>query len=212
MIRINLLGERIDYTRAIALHLLSFSGALFGLIVLLSVVQAHISSERDEKRAEAKRLETELAELKKITAEVEGLEIKRKVLKEKIITIANLKAKKHGPVHVLDELNSAIPERSWITSIKERDGALELQGLALDNQTIADFMRTIDAAKYLGTSELVVSSQEELNSVKIKQFTVRAQLKNPFVIETSKQDAAVAMPLGAKERSKPKAKAEKKEI
>ena len=131
MIRINLLGEKVDSSST---HFLQLSAAVCCLIAVLGTcffVQGSLKSELAEAKREKKLVDNQLAALKKKTEKVEQLEAKKRLLKEKLVTIANLKAKKHGPVHVLDDMNQAIPDRSWLTALKETGGSLEVTGIAL---------------------------------------------------------------------------------
>ena len=140
MIRINLLGEQVDRTGSYIIQLLSYFGSLFILLMVLFFVYEQSGSKVEQLKDDSARLEQDLKILEKRTAEVKELEQKEKILKEKLSTIAQLKAKKHGPVHILSDLSSSIPERAWLEAAREKDGILELKGIALDNQTIALFM------------------------------------------------------------------------
>ena len=145
MIRINLLGEKEDKRGIYTVQGLLFASSLLLTAGFCFLVQNNAANELDNIRGEKMTLTTKLTKLKDKTKKVEGLEAKRKTLKEKLTTIATLKLKKHGPVHVLDDLNSAVPERIWITAVKEKSGgALEISGIALDNQTITQFIKDLE--------------------------------------------------------------------
>lgn len=180
MIRINLLGEKVDYSAAIAGHLLALFLALgiaFGGATYLHI---DVSGRLSKAQQEQDDLERQLALLRKKTAKVEELEKNRGLLKEKLSTIATLKAKKRGPVRVLDDLNTSLPDRAWIESIKERDGFLEVNGMALDNQTIAELMGTLQATEYFGEVSLIHSRHVVSDAAALKEFRLRAEITVPI--------------------------------
>ncbi|MCB0343556.1 MAG: PilN domain-containing protein [Bdellovibrionales bacterium] len=180
MIKINLLGEKVDYSAAIAGHLLALFlavGIAFGGSTYLHL---DVTGRLDKAQKEHDDLERQLVSLRKKTAKVEELEKNRALLKEKLSTIASLKAKKRGPVRVLDELNISLPERAWVESIKERDGFLEVNGMALDNQTIAELMGELGAKEYFGEVSLIHSRHVVTDDAALKEFRLRAQITVPI--------------------------------
>jgi len=91
-------------------------------------------------------LGTEVASLKKEIEplnvqlkEVGDLRQRVKALEQKIKVIDDLTKKRVGPVKVLESLSLATPSRLWLTEFKETGGNLTVSGLAVDNQTVADF-------------------------------------------------------------------------
>lgn len=176
MIRINLLGDKVDYAVVIATHALIFSVAMFFVITACVMSFTSIRGAVVEARQERDDLKIELAKLKKITAEVEDLEKKKVTLREKLMTIAQLKAKKQGPVRILDAINVSLPEQAWLTGIKEKGGFLEISGSALDNETIAKYMSDLAKSDYIEGVDLVQSKQIIKDEVPIKEFGLRAEL------------------------------------
>ena len=121
-------------------------------------------------------LDSQLKKLKEVTKEVRELEAKKAELRDKLAVIAKLKISKVGPVRVMDDLNKALPERAWITSIKERQGSLSIAGMALDDQTIAGFMRDLEASDYYDTVDLVQSRKTPWKGGKISEFSLEAKI------------------------------------
>lgn len=199
MIRINLLGEQVDHSASYALQLILAAACVLGTIGACFIVHQESTNRLESQRAEKELLDRKLAKLEKITKQVEDLEKKRRTLREKLMTIATLKAKKHGPVHILDDINNALPERSWLLSMKEKSGALEINGVALDNQTIATFMKSLEGGKYFGSVDLVLSTEYVQDDVKLKQFTLSVGLKS---LIKAPQPAPEADETGAKKKGR----------
>lgn len=205
MIRINLLGEKADKSGVYALHVLAYCSTVFCTLGVCFFLQNQAWATVDKLRQDKGVLDGKLAKLKEETKQVAELEQKKKLLQEKLLVIATLKANKQGPVHILDDINTAIPERAWLVSIKEKAGTLEISGVALDNQTITLFMQKLKESKYFHDIDLVVSAEYVQDNVKLKQFSIAVQLKNALELKGIKTPDAK----GSDEKDKAKTKAPK---
>jgi type IV pilus assembly protein PilN len=192
MIRINLLGDE----KSVDLGGLYFLGGFFASVLLLLgtffVLHQAVVKDIGDNSAEVARLEAALVDLQKITKEVKDLEKKRAELREKITIIAKLKRNKIGPVYVMDDLNMSLPERAWLVGGREKGGLFRIDGFALDNQTIAVFMKDLERSDYYETVDLVETKQSQRKGVGIKQFTLQAKVsyagKIATKLETPEQD------------------------
>jgi type IV pilus assembly protein PilN len=108
-------------------------------------------------------------ELKKYKAEAEDLDRRLRV-------IYTLQRAQMGPVRVLDELSKSIPGQLWLTSLKEKEGKMEIKGIAIDNPTIANFMTRLEKSGVIRNVELVVSQQLERKDIVLKEFTLTCQV------------------------------------
>jgi type IV pilus assembly protein PilN len=66
-----------------------------------------------------------------------------------------------------------LPEKLWLTRLSEDSGTLVLEGLSIDNETIATYMTRLAQSPYLSDIELERSELQEGESVKLNQFTIR---------------------------------------
>ncbi len=162
MIRINLLPLK-EAQRAIGRRQ-QLSVALLGvaLAVLVMVIpymlQGHTMTRLDR---EIGQLRAEVAKFDAQTREVRDLERKRKELQAKLKVIEDLNQKRVGPVRILEDLSAASPEKLWLVDFSDVNGQATISGLALDNQTIAVFMRQLQASKYFFDVDLVETSQSD---------------------------------------------------
>ena len=203
MIRINLLGEKQDNA---VLH--SLQVFAFGCVVLLSMAACYVhysaaSSELELAQREKTLLNQRLATLREKTKKVENLEKSKQLLKEKLMTISELKAKKNGPVHVLHDITQAIPQQAWLTGVSQKGDALEFQGFALDNQTVSVFMKSLEASPYFGAVDLVDSRLQKKEGVPLQKFILLVKLRGALEArklakEKEQADAAKAMEPTAK--------------
>ncbi len=195
MIKINLLGEKVDNSGEYLLQTFIFGSTITAAVICCAILQWNGSQSLTQLNEEKITLESKLLELKKVTRKVENLESNQKLLKEKLNTISALKLKKRGPVRVLEDLRASVPEKVWLSSVKQKSGALEINGMSLDNQTISEFMGNLEKTNYFGKIDLIHSTQKEKDKIKLKQFLLLAQLKDP--LSMARKSAEVSADVGA---------------
>jgi type IV pilus assembly protein PilN len=174
MIRVNLLpikALQAEVTRRREIIIgSSVLGSLAALLIGAHIYQAHQLSQLQN---ELSALRTELQALTLKVKEVGDLQNKIKDFRSKNKIIEDLNRKKSGPVLVMESLSSAVPTTLWLTEFKENGGSLTMNGLAVDNQTIADFMKTIAQSKYFTNVELVETTQGIGPSAGLKKFALK---------------------------------------
>ena len=177
MIRINLLPVREIKAEIGRRQDLLVAGVSLGLTLTLVLAvylfQFYRASILEKELA---GLRNEIETLNVQTKEVAELEKKVGELKEKLKAIDELSKKKTGPVRVMESLSAAIPTRLWLTQFKELGGSLTISGLAVDNQTIADFMKALSQSTYFKNVDLVESTQIEQEGISVKKFSVKSDV------------------------------------
>ena len=185
MIRINLLPVKeaqraIGRRQQVSIALLGFALALLVMIVpymLQGRTLKRLDTSVGELRAEIKKFDEQ-------TRETRDLDKKRKELEAKLKVIEDLNQKRVGPVRILDDLSKATPEKLWLVDFTDANGLATITGMALDNQTIAVFMRQLQTSKYFFEVDLVETSQSEsmrgvasgVDGGTFKRFIVKAHL------------------------------------
>jgi type IV pilus assembly protein PilN len=178
MIRINLLpvketelaARRSQEIRLVVLVL---------LLLAIGIVADRVRAGRTIARLDqaAADLESELVVLRERVAEATRLEQQRKDLDTKLKVIAELSQKRVGPAGVLRDLSRATPDRLWLLDVTESAGAATVTGKALDNQTIADFLRALANSPYFKGVDLSETTQDEqAGGIKLKKFLLRANV------------------------------------
>lgn len=177
MIRINLLPVREIEAKFGRRHELILAGLFVGLtIVLILGVYLFQSTRLSSLENGLAQLRKEVEALNTQVKGMEGIEKRIGVLKSKIKVIEDLNKKKTGPVRVMENLSSATPSRLWLTQFKETGGALSLNGLAVDNQTIAEFLKALSSSVYFNNVELVETTQIQQGDIPLKKFSIRSDL------------------------------------
>jgi type IV pilus assembly protein PilN len=183
MIRINLLpvrqtrkleAARLELTLAIAGGLLVtvLSGATWALFTW------QLSATQDENAA----LQAEIDRLAADVAKVDEMEKFKAELERKLAVIQGLRDKKAGPVHMLDEIAVATPEKLFVTSVKEKSGQLQLAGVSVSNDVISQFLRALDDSPYFEgvyLEDIEAMPPEKNLSITLKKFKLTAKLVTP---------------------------------
>lgn len=177
MIRINLLpvreiaaevGRRRDLTFGLV-ALAVTAVILVGGYVYQSTRLSHLGADLAALRQEIKALNSRLKE-------VANLQTKIKEFKSKHKVIEDISRQKAGPVHVMESLSAAVPPGLWLTEFREGNGNLVINGLALDNQTVADFLRSLERSSYFNRVELVETTEADKKTGPYKKFSIRTHV------------------------------------
>ncbi len=102
----------------------------------------------------------ELTELKAISRKVKEIKDKLDKLNAKMDIIQKLDTNRTRSVRIMDALTSlVVAQKMWLTNLKDTGGRMTLNGVAVDNKTIADFMRRLEGSPYFDQVNLVSSKQ-----------------------------------------------------
>ncbi len=183
MIRINLLPLK-EAQRAIGRRQQVSLAMLGTVVVVLVMLIPYLWQARKMSRLEDETtgLRQQVARLDEQTREIKDLDRKRADLQATLKVIEDLQQKRVGPLHVLEDLSTAAPEKLWLVEFNDVNGLATVNGMALDNQTIATFMRQLQASKYFYDVDLVETSQTEplrtaaAAGMMFKRFIIKAHL------------------------------------
>ncbi|MCB0332644.1 MAG: PilN domain-containing protein [Bdellovibrionales bacterium] len=189
MIKINLLGDDGGRDSSAVMWLGGFVLSMVVLGVSFFLLHQGASQSVADATLEVEGLKNQLEQIQRTTKEVRDLEKKRKELHEKLAVIAKLKKSKLGPVRILDDLNTSIPERSWLTGLKESNGLLRIDGFALDNQTIATFMKDLEKSEYYLSVDLDESKTKAKSGINIKSFVLQSKISYSGKVAVAEDEA-----------------------
>ena len=187
MIRINLLPFRAarkkeNVRRQVSIFILSLALVL----IVLGWIHFYLQSKHKTLTHNVAEVKKELEFYKKKDSEMRELRQKLKMLEQRKGVIDGLEAQRFKPVHILGSLTQkVVPERMWLTKLKLRGNRLQLSGIAVDNNTVADFMDNLEtipkmdepSAPLYGRVQLTSVQQQKVRSVNLKKFEMTAQEK-----------------------------------
>ena len=187
MLKINLLPIRQLKKRAKAKK--QFFGMLFlffltlALLAAVGLLQAKNISMFEEIIASLKKeTDTYTPTLKKIAK----LKKDRIELDRKTGIIKKLKSDSSLTVRVLDEVANRVDKnRIWLQSLSQQGHSLSLTGVALDNQTVAQFMDKLKASPFINDVTLTNSSLKVISGRNLKAFSLTCAVSQPASQETT---------------------------
>ena len=193
MILINLLPHReaARKRRREAFQAAMLASFLVGLLISVLVYTwfQGLVTDQQEKNTyltqEIKALEVQIKEIATLEEEITALQARQKAVED-------LQSDRNLPVHLFTELVNQLPDGVYITSIKQEDQAITMQGMAQSNERVSEMLRNLsNNTPWLAKPELVeiVASSLSLSARdqrRVATFNVRFQL-----VRSSEAKAAI---------------------
>jgi len=200
MIRINLLPVRTSRRLEAVKQELILGGVGIGLLVVICAVVFMFQSARaNDLRRTNSRLQEDLDNLRLIVARVDEVEKINEELRRKLSVIGNLQASKTGPVHILDELSAATPEKLYLLDLKQEGAKIDLTGNAASNEVISQFLINLEKTAWFEDVYLISIDQLKLNEYDLKHFEVSARIVVPAPDATASAEKPASQPPAGEE-------------
>lgn len=180
MIRINLLPrEDAPAQRSFKLPELSTFAPLVlvvvavGALATLGLYQgqkvANLEEVIAQAEAESRRLAPEIAKIKQ-------LDQQRASLNQRLEVISDLDRDRYFRVHLLDELNRALPEHLWLTRCDELGSdRYSLEGVTFSNFLVSDFLQNLDRSPYFTGISLQIAERGKIEDVNVVKFKIQTR-------------------------------------
>ena len=174
MIRINLLPFRAarkkeNIRRQVSIFLLS----LVFLLIILFYYNWNLGSKIDGLKGKIQLTKTELNKYDKINKEIAGIKKKLSNLKKKMAVMESLETKRFEPTMLLDMMTEVIvPKRMWFTRLESKGRKVKINGIAMDNKTVADFMVRLEQSDLFSDVDLNTLKQRKVQKSNLKSFQI----------------------------------------
>lgn len=199
MILINLLPHReaARKRRKEAFQATMFASFLIGLAIAGGIYwwfQMMITNQQERNtflQGEIKVLEGQIKEIANIEDEIASLRARQKAVED-------LQSDRNLPVHLLNELVRQIPEGAYVSSIKQTDQVISMQGFAQSNERVSEMLRNLtDNTPWLSKPELVeiVASNIAItprDQRRVSSFNLRFRLMRTGEVDKAKDAASAA--------------------
>jgi type IV pilus assembly protein PilN len=146
------------------------------LWVALIFIQWGLNKKKEDTLVQIAQKRDEIAKYKSLTTEVEKKKEEQKMLQNRLDIINSLRKDKASAARVLDELSIDKPEKLQLESLKKDGAKLGIEGIALDDETIANFMTNLRKSKLFKNVDLIVSEQIEQSKLKLKKFVLSCEI------------------------------------
>jgi len=177
MIKINLLLARKEKRKAaLGKELIVLIVSVVLLLGTLAFIQWELTKRKEDTYAQIAKTKNDIAYYKSLTTEVEKKKEEQRMLQNRLDIINSLRKQKASPAKVLDELSIDKPEKLQLESLKKEGTKLGMEGIALDDETIANFMTSLRKSKLFKNVDLIVDEQVEQSKMKFKKFILSCEI------------------------------------
>jgi type IV pilus assembly protein PilN len=187
MIRINLLAvdrERTKRTGALipAAHRVTIAASLIVLATFLVIGWRFLSLRQTSSRLDADiaKGEIETQQLRSVLAQVQKFEARKAQLQQRVTIIEQLRRGQNGPVHLLDELSKALPDRMWLTEMTQKGDDFVIAGMTTSLTGLSDFIANLESSSWFKKPVDIVDSQvmADAKNGDIYKFSIKAVFNN----------------------------------
>ncbi|MCO5110554.1 MAG: PilN domain-containing protein [Burkholderiaceae bacterium] len=199
MILINLLPHReaARKRRRETFQAAMLASALVGLVIAGGIYwwfQMQIEEQQGKNQflqTEIKVLEGQIKEIATIEEEIAALRARQKAVED-------LQSDRNLPVHLLSELVQQLPDGVYITTLKQTNQTVAMQGMAQSNERVSEMLRNLsNNTPWLSKPELVeiVASNVSLSprdQRRVAAFNLRFQLMRSSEAQKAMEAASAA--------------------
>ena len=139
-------------------------------------------------QTEITKLEAEIREISTLQAEIAALRARQQAVED-------LQGDRNMPVHLMNELVRQLPDGVYLTTMKQDNQTVTLQGMAQSNERVSELLRNLgNSSPWLVKPELVEITAATValsprDQRRVANFTMRIGLKRPTDANKPAQDA-----------------------
>ncbi len=131
----------------------------------------------EELATKMRQADTRLTTLKGVKAKWEEKDKQAKALQKRFDVIDQLRAAQKGPVDLLTTLADTVSNSDavWLDSMVEDGNNVNLNGVALSNVALANYMTNLKKSGYFKNVELKETSQNDIKNIQAFSFTLTCE-------------------------------------
>jgi type IV pilus assembly protein PilN len=187
MIRINLLaverGVAKRTTLVPAAHRITIGAVLILLAAALGVGWWFWSLQQTSKEVDQQivQAEAETQQLRSVLSQVQKFEAQKAQLQQRVTLIEQLRRGQTGPVHVIDEISKAVPDRLWLTEMIQKGQEVTLVGVTTSMSGVSDFLANLEGSAWIKKPVDIIDSEmsSDPKTGDLVKFSVKATINNP---------------------------------
>jgi type IV pilus assembly protein PilN len=188
MIRINLLAverERTKKTRVLipAAHRVTVGATVILLATIFGIGwwfwtlrQRSIFVDAEIVKAEA-----ETQQLRNVLTQVQKFETRKAQLQQRVTLIEQLRKGQAAPVQVLDKISRSLPERLWLTDMRQAGAEFTITGMSTSMTALSDFIANLESTRWFKRPVEIIDSQVQTDakSGDLVKFSIKATFSDP---------------------------------
>lgn len=122
-------------------------------------------------------LQTYNAKAADSVAEIKKFKEDEALMEARISALEKISKDRQREIRVLDLLQTVIPEKAWLTRIQVNPNRVNIQGLALSDFEVSQFLEALTKSVFLMDVNLVSSSETVTDGVSLKKFEISCLLE-----------------------------------
>lgn len=180
MARINLLPWREEKRKQQQQLFITVVGIAVGLVVLgVFAVHLLINDQIDFQQQRNKLLKDEISVLDKRIEEIKNIEKEKEQLISRMKVIQDLQQSRPQIVHLMDKMIDALPDGTYLTSLKQSNDKVALDGKAQSNARVSAFMRGIEKSQWMQNPALAEIVDKDRSQSGLFVFKLNLQQASP---------------------------------
>lgn len=130
------------------------------------------------------KLEVQITEISSLQSEIAALRMRQQAVED-------LQGDRNLPVHLLNEIARQLPDGVYLTSMKQENQLVTLQGVAQSNERVSELLRNLgNNSPWLVKPELIeitagIITLDARNQRRVSNFTMHIGLQRPTDIKKS---------------------------
>lgn len=177
MIKINLLLARKQKKKVgVKIEFVILALSVIILMAIFVLLQWRLNGRRDDLLARITDTKNQVAHYKSLIPEVNHYKQLQKSHQTRLNELNRLRKEKGGAARVLDEISMGKPEKVQLELLKKDGTKLAISGVALDDETVANFMTNLRKSRFFKSVDLIVTEQTAIGSMKVKKFSLSCEI------------------------------------
>ena len=174
-------------------------GAVLLAFLIISFYKGQISGQNERNAY----LRDRITEVDTQIKEIEELDKKKAKLLARKEVIEQLQANRSQMVHLFDSLVRTIPDGAVLTSIKQDEKTLTLEGRAQSNARVSTYLRNLEGSGWMTNPDLSIIEAKGNDKGLPYEFKLQVQLANPNTPKDEDGDGKPDAPAGTAPATQP---------
>ncbi|CAD7771994.1 MAG: Fimbrial assembly protein (PilN) [Candidatus Methanoperedenaceae archaeon GB50] len=155
---------------------------VFLFYILLILVGAYlfinINGKISTLKKELQSAQIELAKYKDIQKKLTDLKKQKEIIEQKIKVVSVLEKERKKAIEVLNALTANfLVNKMWFEELTLEGNQLSVKGIALGNETVAEFMERLKKIPYFQVVELIKTEKKKIAELNLTKFTLKCNIR-----------------------------------
>ncbi len=176
MIQINLLPARVRKRRDnVNQYIYAFGFTVAAALLIMACLWYYQNTQISDLNSRLTQVQSEVSKFAKFDQMLKDLKQKLALVEKKKNVILGLQGDRDTIVRMMALISVLIPpEEMWFERFNQSARTLTLEGVALNNEVLAEFLRNLEGSPYIekGSVNLTHSRQKVISNQKLREFQV----------------------------------------